>query len=394
VPWQKPKKSKRFRRKCGDGPVEPNQDKRLRLALQNGLHQMADRSPIYGAILTDWLNRPIPALTVIVDQYCRILSTAAPDLTLLLAGLHHLALSGNAPRWAQHCASCGGEFHPNATGAMTTAVDAELSAAGDDLLDFMLSQETRREPIETAPMLLLGSLTSVAEFGGSIALVEYGCGGGSRMLFDQYQYQFGPHLAESSPDAATEDSCRFILELEGAKESIGLLLANGMPQVISRRGLATERVDLTDPDHLRLYEAFLPPDDLRAHGLLRSAAAKLGGHDGLAIDLGDPAADLLPLLAEVYEAMPPGNTLLLADLLQWGGLRSEDRQRVTYQVQSFVARLQPHKPVAWLQVDRLNPAMPTIETRLQLFGWSDPEDRSVRRIAEASPNLTRLRWLG
>jgi hypothetical protein len=103
--------------------------------------------------------------------------------------------------------------------------------------------------------------------------------------------------------------------------------------------------------------------------------------------------DLAALLVERYNAMPEGNTLFLCQSLLWPYLAEEQRVRMTSAVQRLAAQLRPHKPLAWLQIEPFTPGSGTLTLRLQTFGWADQEDRAVRNLAEAAPDLAWVRWV-
>lgn len=279
---------------------------------------------------------PPPAVAELFRQFYRTISAEAPDVRLFLSALHHLALSGEAPRLGACFPSCGGVADLT---ALAEVLESEVAAGRESLLDYMLSQQVRPWLPERAGLLARGARAVAATFGGGISLVEFGGVCGLNLLLDE--------------DAEA-------------------------PPVLARRGLDPAPLFPADPGDRLLLESFLWPDETERLTRLRHLAAS---PEAAALDLrqGDPAADLLPILAEAYAAMVPGNTLVIMDAFAWPALSDTERQQVTWQIQHLAAHLQPHKPLAWLQLEP-NALGSAVELRLHTFGWSDPEDRAVRRL--------------
>lgn len=341
-------------------------------------------SPVWAALCEGVAAGPAPTMDELFSRFLRIISATAPNVPLLLAALHALALEGAAPRSARFFPSCGGAFAPAEASALLDAAEADLAEAREDALDFMLSQEPADPALEICPLVLLGALAAAERFGGGLSVVELGSGGGLRLLFDRYAYRFGSRqLGESA--------LSFSVEAGGA--TVAALLTRGMPRVVARCGLDLAPADLTDPRELNAVAAFLPPDQVERLERLRQAAAIMAQQGRPDLRQGDVTSVLAPLLVEAYNEMAPGNTLLLVEALHWSGLSEEEKKRAAQAVQTLAAQVQPHKPIAWVQADTFTPGSCALELRLHTFGWADPEDRAVRRLAEASPAVTRVRWL-
>ncbi|MDF2631196.1 MAG: hypothetical protein K0R39_5027 [Symbiobacteriaceae bacterium] len=292
---------------------------------------------------------PPPAVTELFRQFYRTISAEAPDVRLFLSALHHLALSGEAPHLAALFPSCGGTAD---LAALAQALEPEVAAGRESLLDYMLSQQVRPWLPERAALLARGARAVAAQFGGGISLVEFGGVCGLNLLLD-------------------EDP--------------------GLPPVVARRGLDPAPLHPAAPDARLLQDSFLWPDETGRLTRLRHLAQS---PEAQALDLrqGDPVTHLLPLLAEAYAAMAPGNTLVVMDAFAWPALADHERQQVTWQIQHLAAHLQPHKPLAWLQLEP-NALGTAVDLRLHTFGWSDPEDRAVRRLAETNWDATQTTWL-
>lgn len=333
-----------------------------RLTEAFGAHaaRLAGTAPVTAALCRALAEGP--AAQDLFSRFYRITSLERPDIPLLIAALHYLSLSGDQA-------------------ALDPARAAErLEAERETVLDYMLSVELQPHLVERSAAMVAGVSAAVRLFGGGVWLVDAGCAGGLNLFPDRYAYRFGDlHLGDSP----------LVIPVESRGRTPDLIL----PTVVGRTGLDLQPRDLRDSTDRLAVASFLLPDATDQKARFHQAADLLAGA-GPGPDLRQGAAesDLAPLLFEAYTAMPPGNTLLLTQAYLWPYLSDPQRQQMTWGVQRLAASLQPHKPLAWLQ---LEPAATggTAELKLQTFGWTDQEDRTVRRLAEADPALRWINWL-
>lgn len=342
-------------------------------------------SPVWAAVcagLAGAGGEPSPAVIAVFDRYFRIVSATNPELERMLAGLHFVALQGDAPALAGYLPSCGGRFRPGDEPALVEAAEAAL--IGDGVLDFMLQREPVWDDPVSSAALLLGALATVDRFPGGVSVVQMGCGTGADLLFDQYAYRIGPVVFGEAEVPVAVDL------VNSDAETLRRLAAGGIPPVVGRVGLDSLPRDLTDTADRMAALAFLPPEETEPVRRV-IAAAELQERTGRPdIRQGSLETDLAPLLAEAYRSMPPGNTLLFFHTRQWGSLYADQQRQVALSVQMLASRLEPHKPLAWLQTEPPRPGADTLMLHLQTFGWADPEDRAVRRLADADGAL---RWV-
>lgn len=354
--------------------------KRLQETLNLYATRNASHSPIFGALAAGLAAGPSPAAADLFSRFFRMASVTQPDVPLFLSGLHHLALTGAAPGLAAFLPSCGGAFRPGAEeAALVAAAEEALSDCREELLDYLLSHELQPHAVERSTAVMLGAWAAADRFGGGVCLVEAGAAGGLNLLFDRYAYQFGSARLGESP-----------LVLPVAAEGLPSDLV--VSPVVGRYGLDLAPRDLTDEAEVAVLSSFFPPDrpELVAH--LRTATALMAEGPRPDLRQGTAEGDLYPLLAEAYNGMAPGNTLLLVDTFLWPYMSDPQRQDMTYSVQHLAAQLLPRKPLAWVQLEPAGPAG-TVELKLHTFGWADREDRAVRRLAETDAYATRIRWL-
>jgi hypothetical protein len=367
--------------------VDPIQLRHIQQALLAQAAYCRELSPISAALGEGLGAAPGPALADLFDRYFRITSMLAPDSDLLLAGLHWLALRGDAPGLARFYPSCGGTYSPTDREALLAAAGEALAEGREELLEFMLSREPRTCEVRRSAAFLLGALATADRFPGGIAVVEAGAGEGLSLWFERYAYRFTPAVDLG------ESPLRLDVALTDKGGAASRLLSQGMPQVVARYGLDQEPKDLAAPEERLALEAFFRPEQADAVERLRTAAGLVEGFGPSLIREGQVEWHLSALLVEAYNAMPPGNTLFLCHTLLWPSLTEDQRVRMTSAVQQLAAQLQPYKPIAWLQAEPFAPGSDRLELRLQTFGWADREDRAVRKLAEATPDLSQVRWL-
>lgn len=351
--------------------------RRLQEAFHTHAGRLAGTAPVAAALCRGLAEDS--AAADLFSRFYRITSLERPDVPLLIAGLHHLALAGAAPDLAAVFPTCGGSA-PTPE-AVTRAAAEALAAEWETVLDYMLTQELQPHLVERSAAVAAGAAAVADLFGGGVSLVEAGCSGGLNLFPDRYTYRFGDrHLGSDEPPVI-------------AVEARGQAPALTLPVVVGRTGLDLVPRDLQDPADRLVVASFFLPDAVEQMERFRRAAERLTGSDAPDIRQGAAETDLVSLLFEAYSAMPPGNTLLLVQTYLWPYMTDPQRQQMTWGVQRLAASLQPHKPLAWLQLEPMAGGGGSAELKLQTFGWLDQEDRTVRRLAEADPALRWINWL-
>jgi hypothetical protein len=364
-------------------------DRVLMQHLRPRLMQFADRcrgvSPLASALASGLAENAPQPLINLFGRYCQILSTTYFDPHRLLAGLHSLALQGEANELAIHFPTCGGEFDPDRASTLVTATADTIANHREDLLDAMMGCDPQQPHVARSAGLLLGSSAVRERFGGGIALVELGGTGFLHLRFDRYAYDLGIAAVGDSP---VQIACG----VTGRSQTAAKLAALGLPPIVGRHGLSEDLVDLRSPADRLWLAASCWPDQVCALQLFR-AAADLPAEDGMQVRQGLIVHDWLPLLVDAYNQMEAGNTLLLYHTDLWMRLQDDQQKAVAMGVQRLAAQVQPHKPIAWVQIEPSLTVSKKLEIRLHTFGWADPEDRAVRILGLADPLFTSIEWL-
>ncbi|HLO04411.1 MAG TPA: DUF2332 family protein [Symbiobacteriaceae bacterium] len=323
----------------------------IRQSFGEGARRWAGRSPRFAALCAGLAESR--ALLALIQTYARVTAVQVPPVDSVLAGLHRVALAGDAPDLATQFQSS----HLDEA-ALIAAAEGALEAQSTDLLDALLTPPP--PPADPADGVALAAATRLLaeRWGGGFSLVELGGGSGLPLRFDQWTYAD---------------------------------LAGPFPPIVGRYGLSDNTLDLSSPGDLLWAAAQLAPEEREAAARLQAAAAALPGLPTISQRRGDPAYDLLPLLLEAYAAMEPGNTLLLFSLWHWQTMTGAEQQAATHALQRLAGRLEPQKFLAFLQLDHFTPEGAPAELRLQTFHWRDPEERSVERLATYANR--RVGWL-
>lgn len=327
----------------------------IRQAFGEGARRWAGRSPRFAALCRGLTESR--ALLALVQTYARVTAVQVPPVDAVLAGLHRLALAGDAPELAEHLLVSGGaepigrDFDEP---ALVAAAEAALAEQSADLLDALLTPPPPPTDLADCEALVGATRLLADRWGGGFTLFELGGGSGLPLRFDQWG------------------------------------LADSAPPVTGRYGLSDNPLDLTSPADLLWALAHLAPEEQEQAEALRAAAAAMPTLPAISQRRGDPAQELLPLLLEAYAAMEPGNTLLLFSLWHWQTMTAAEQQAATYALQRLAGRLEPGKFLAFLQLDHFAPGAPA-ELRLQTFHWRDPEERTVERLATYTNR--RFGWL-
>ena len=139
-------------------------------------------------------------------------------------------------------------------GSAWEAFRAFCHAHADQLGPILRSGRTQTCVVHRCAVVLpaLAVLPGVAAHGGRVALLEIGPSAGLNLRMDRYRYEYGSGVAWGEPNARPKLLC----ETRGD-------VAPPMPgalEIVARRGLDLNRIDLADPAAIRWQRALIWPE--------------------------------------------------------------------------------------------------------------------------------------
>jgi hypothetical protein len=287
----------------------------------------------------------------------------------LLGGAHRLALAGDAPGYARHLPSTGGDGDIDAAWRALRALVADAPAPLRDAL--------RRPPqtneVGRAASLIGGFLVVADETRLPVRALEIGTSAGLNQRFDQYRYEqddagFGP----------SDSRLRF----EG-------LWAKGQPPfdapltVAWRRGCDVDPIDVSTEDGRLTLLSYVWPDQLERFERME-AALEIAERVPAPIDRADALTWLTAQLAEPV----PGVATVVFHSVMWQYMSGAAHDAITDLLGDVGGRATPDAPLAWLW---LEPEGGMAYPRLRLRTWPDGRNR---HLADCSFHLGPVDWKG
>jgi hypothetical protein len=297
---------------------------------------------------------------------------------LVLAALHHLALTGRAPELA--AAYTAGD--PD--GAAAAAVGALPRLAGPVAA---ITGRRRVRADETGHhTVLLPLVTEAAHRLGAprIGLIDIGCSAGHNLntVHATVAYGNGQTLGDASSPV---------------RQSAGVvgdrpLPVRNLPQVAARVGLDHDPIDVTDAEEAGWLRACLPPDRHQAAALL-DAETTLAAKNPPLLLRGDP----LETLPEAFAAVPADALPVITTTWALSRLPLESRLRFLHRLDEEAAR----RPVAWVSAEGVGvaPAVPTLGDRhasghsILGIALSDGPGMTVEAVGRCWSRGRLLAWL-
>jgi hypothetical protein len=233
-----------------------------------------------------------------------------PELLAFLAGL--------APRCRQPNLLLGVVKYGFGEQGTWEAFRETVLSHRDHVAELLATRRTQtNEPARCAAMLPI-----LASLPGPLALLEVGASAGLCLLPDRYGYRYGDHAVGEGPPVI---DCRLVGDLSPP-------LPTALPEVVWRKGIDLEPLDVRDPDHVRWLEALVWPGQTARERNLRESLA-LAREDPPEIVEGD----LTELLEDVAADAPPEATLVVFHTAVLAYLTVEQRVDVGRRVQALGA---------------------------------------------------------
>jgi hypothetical protein len=253
----------------------------------------------------------------------------------LLGGLHYLVLGGEAS-WDD--------------------VDGALERQREFLTRFSAEQPVQTNEVQRAWALLPGLLSAGA---ARIDLVELGASAGLLLALDRYAYRYSAGSWGSGEPVLTGE------DKDGPPAS---LLSRPL-EVVRRRGIDLDPVDVTTPEGQRLLEAFVWPDQLDRRERLHAAIAAVRR---------DPPellrGDYVELLPAVLRDRRPGALTVVMTSVSTVYLDEERYQRLL----RLLSRTEA--PLAWLALEGVRHDPDYRGVALDLTVWPGGEKWQLARV--------------
>ncbi|MEU6158520.1 DUF2332 domain-containing protein [Streptomyces sp. NPDC047130] len=261
---------------------------------------------------------------------------------LVLAALHHLALTGQAPELA--AAYTAGDPDAAAVAAVAALPRLAGQVAAIAGRRRVRAEETGRHTV------LLPLVAEAAHRLGAprIALIDVGCSAGLNLnaVHATVAYGNGQTLGDASSPV---------------RQSAGVvgdrpLPVRNLPRVAARFGLDHDPIDVTDAEEAGWLRACLPPDRHEAAALLDAEIALTEQNPPLLVR-GDP----LETLPEAFAAVPADALPVVTTAWALARLPPESRLRFLHRLDEAAAR----RPVAWVSAEGVGvaPSVPTFGDR-------------------------------
>lgn len=267
----------------------------------------------------------------------------------LLGAAHRLALAGDAPAYAAHLPTCGGD------GDGEAAWPALRSLCESGALDQGVMRPVQTNEPGRAAALLCGFSAVTERFGLPLRLLEVGASAGLLLRFDTYRYEIGG-------------------QRWGQNSSTVTITADGDPPplqpvaVASRRGCDPRPLDAEDDALLLL--GFVWPTHLERFTRLRAA---LDAAVATPVDIDEASAErwLATNLADPAE----GVATVVYHSIVWQYMAEEARRDAEATLADAGRRATRGAPLAWL---RLEPhAVPERGAELRVTTWPEGDEEGL-----------------
>jgi hypothetical protein len=266
----------------------------------------------------------------------------------LLGALHYLALSKGLDPWKQP--------------EDAIAADAEFVAR------FLSEQRVQTNEVQRS-WALLPAFLSLGD--GPLELLELGPSAGLNLIWDRYRYRY---------EAGTWGAADSPLELAGdERRGVPAALLERRPEVLRRRGIDLEPVDVTTAEGARLLECFVWADQMERIERLRRAVEAVRADPPELIQ-----GDYVELLPRVLAKRDPEALTVVFQTASLGYLTDERRDRLYNEIEAGGRKA----PLAFLTAafdESLEGCWP-----LELTVWPRGE---ARRLAHQDFHGAWIEWL-
>jgi hypothetical protein len=286
----------------------------------------------------------------------------------LLAGLHRMALTGDAPALAARFPSTGGDGDAHSA---WDVIEPLLRDPPPQVLD-ALSRPVQTNEVGRAAPLASGLAVIGARTGLPTRLLEIGSSAGLNLRLDRYRYEAGG-AAWGDPSS----NVRFVNDWDGGVPPF----RSAMP-VRDRRGCDLAPIDVAAPAADVTLLSFVWPGQAQRFERLREA---LDIARGMPVDIDAQPAD--SWLAEQLAAPVGGTVTVVFHSVVWQYIPPPAQQAILSTLDEAGGRATRDAPLAWL---RLEPAPEMVGTELRCTQWPGGDEQL---LATAGFHAGRVAWL-
>jgi hypothetical protein len=291
----------------------------------------------------------------------------------LLAGLHGLALSGQAPALARHFPSAGGDGDARAAMAVIRPVLEDPPPEVTGYLD----HPPQTNEVGRAAALASGLAYLAGQARLPLRLREIGASAGLNLRLDAYWYE---------QDGAGWGNPASPVRFTGLWHGASTLFA-ARPRILDRRGCDRNPLDVTTSAGAIRLLSYVWPQPAARFARARDAIA-LARAQPVTIDRAD-AAQWLP---GQLQARPPGTVLVIYHSVVWQYLGQTGQDQIRAQLAAAGITATPQMPLAWLRLEPHQHTYLPAELRLTLWNGQTGEPKH-RLLATTDFHGGTLHWL-
>ena len=286
----------------------------------------------------------------------------------LLAGIHRLVLTDQAPELAGHCATVVGEF---GDAREVGALGIELVRQHADQLHYQLQVDPQTNEVGRSGILFGGFHSIWKRTNLPMRLYELGASAGLNLRWDLYRYKLGTYEWGDTRSP-----------VQIAPRWLGNFLQPARPfEILSREGCDIAPIDVNDDEQALRLRSYVWPDDRDRYDRLRSA---------IDVARANPVSvtrdDAVDYLADTLAETALGVTTVVYHSVFWGYMSSSDRNELEAIFEDAASRTRLSAPLAWL---RLEPEDHVFRLRLRSWPKGGGEDEL---LAEAHPHGRWIHW--
>jgi len=223
----------------------------------------------------------------------------------------------------------------------------------------------------TSILPALASLPSVGEAKGRVALLEIGPSAGLNLRFDRYAYDYGGGIVWGEADAKPVLHCEIRGEVRPPMPS--------ELEIVARRGLDLNPIDLADPKSLRWLRALIWPEHAERARVMNEALA-LATSVPIEIEAGDATRDLGAAIAK----LPDDCARVLFATQVFYQIPQEGRMKIL----EAMARASRDASLDFVLMESTGEG----DSRIEWFGFANGENTNRTTLARADSHGRWIEW--